>query len=419
MTDLTFGPFTLESGSSRLLRDGIEVRLRPQAFLALKVLLDHRGRSVSYEQMITEAWKGTFVSRHTVDVTVGEVRKILGEYGSWITHRPKVGYSLEVPTSEALVRKGWHFWDRRTRQGFERALECFEQAVLECPSDFRAYEGLSATHLMMATFSIRPSFEAYPEFLDAHNRAVALGGMTPQLRCNRAHGLHMFERRYDEAEAEFHRTLREKPALASAYVRTAMLYTRLGRVDEALEMIARGFAADPLFPLLPLMETSVRFMRREFDQAIARGQTLIELHPYLQVGRMYYAQALEFSGRLADALAQYRLASLMSPDTPWLLALEGTCLAKMGRDAEAQRILDELESMRSSEYVDSYQMASLQNALGQRELAFEELERAYEENSAFFWGVNVDPKMDVFRDDPRFARISAGMREPLDDFQGS
>jgi tetratricopeptide (TPR) repeat protein/DNA-binding winged helix-turn-helix (wHTH) protein len=419
MTDLTFGPFTVESASSRLLRDGIEVRLRPQAFLALKVLLDHRGRSVSYEQMITEAWKGTFVSRHTVDVTVGEVRKTLGEYGAWITHRPKVGYSLEVPTSEALVRKGWHFWDRRTRQGFERALECFQQAVQECPSDFRAYEGLSATHLMMATFSIRPSFEAYPWFLEAHERAVALGGMTPQLRCNRAHGLHMFERRYDEAEAEFQRTLAEKPALASAYVRTAMLYTRLGRVDEALEMIARGFAADPLFPLLPLMETSVRFMRREYDQAIARGQTLIELHPYLQVGRMYYAQALEFSGRLADALAQYRLASLMSPDTPWLVALEGTCLAKMGRDAEAQRILDELESMRSSEYVDSYQMASLQNALGQRELAFEELERAYEENSAFLWGVNVDPKMDVFRDDPRFARIAAGMREPLDDFQGS
>lgn len=419
MTDLTFGPFTVDSASSRLLRDGIEVRLRPQAFLALKVLLDHRGRSVSYEQMITEAWKGTFVSRHTVDVTVGEVRKTLGEYGSWITHRPKVGYSLEVPTSEALVRKGWHFWDRRTRQGFERALECFQQAVQECPSDFRAYEGLSATHLMLATFSICPPFEAYPEFLGAHERAVALGGMTPQLRCNRAHGLHMFERRYDEAEAEFQRTLAEKPALASAYVRTAMLYTRLGRVDEALEMIARGFAADPLFPLLPLMETSVRFMRREYDQAIARGQTLIELHPYLQVGRMYFAQALEFSGRLADALAQYRLASLMSPDTPWLVALEGTCLAKMGRDAEAQRILDELESMRSSEYVDSYQMASLQNALGQRELAFEELERAYEENSAFLWGVNVDPKMDVFRDDPRFARISAGMREPLDDFQGS
>ena len=69
--------------------------------------------------MIAEAWKGTHVSKHTVDVTVGEVKKTLGEYGRWITHRPKAGYRLEVPTSEELVRKGWHFFNRRTREGAE------------------------------------------------------------------------------------------------------------------------------------------------------------------------------------------------------------------------------------------------------------------------------------------------------------
>ena len=47
---------------------------------ALEVLLRNTGRPVSYEQMIAEAWKGTHVSKHTVDVTVGEVKKTLGEY---------------------------------------------------------------------------------------------------------------------------------------------------------------------------------------------------------------------------------------------------------------------------------------------------------------------------------------------------
>src|SRR5688572_31823577 len=177
--------------------------------------------------MIAEAWKGTFVSRHTVDVTVGEVKKTLGEYGTWISHRPKVGYTLDVPTSDALVRKGWHFWERRTRQGFERALDCFQQAAAECPSDFRAFEGLSVSYLMLATFGIRAPREAYPGFLAAHDRAVTLGGLTPQLRCNRAHGLHMFERRFPEAEAEFLVTIAEKPALASAYVREDRKSTRL------------------------------------------------------------------------------------------------------------------------------------------------------------------------------------------------
>lgn len=417
MTEVTFGPFTLEPRSSRLLREGVEIRLRPQAFQALRVLVECRGRAVSYEQMIAEAWKGTFVSRHTVDVTVGEVRKTLGEYASWITHRPKVGYCLEVPTSDALVRRGWHFWHRRTRQGFELALECFHEAAVECPSDFRAFEGLSTSYLMLATFSIRPPREMYKEFVAAHDRAVALGTLTPELRCNRGHALHMFARRYDEAEAQLLQVLREKPTLASAYVRTAMLYTTLGRLDEALEVLARGHEADPLWPLLPVVETTVRFWRREYDAAIALGTRLVELHPYLQVGRAFYAQALEFSGRLGEALAQYKLASLMSPDTSWLLALEGTCLAKMGQGREAVGVLEGLEGMRAVEYVDAYYMAVLRGALGHREQAFAELERAYEESSSWLWAFQVDPKLDYFRDDPRFEQICAALQQPAVAFQ--
>ena len=104
MPDIVFGPFNLDASATRLLRDGAEIRLRPQALQALRVLLRHSGRTIRYEQMIAEAWQGTVVSRHTVDVTIGEVKRSLQEHGRWITTRPKVGYRLEVPKSEELVR---------------------------------------------------------------------------------------------------------------------------------------------------------------------------------------------------------------------------------------------------------------------------------------------------------------------------
>jgi hypothetical protein len=107
MAEFTFGPFTLDATAARLSRDNAEVRLRPQALQALLVLLRHGGRPIGYDQMIAEAWRGTFVSRHTVDVTVGEVKKVLGEYGRWIVHRPKIGYSPRCRPGRP--RKGWHF----------------------------------------------------------------------------------------------------------------------------------------------------------------------------------------------------------------------------------------------------------------------------------------------------------------------
>jgi len=405
VVEIRFGPFLLDLATSRLARDGGEVRLRPRAFHVLKVLLLHRGQPVGYEQMLTEAWQGTYVSRHTVDVTVAEIRKSLGEYGRWITRRPKVGYSIDVPSSDELVRKGWHFWSRRTREGVERGLECFRQAVDECPSDFQAYEGLSSGYLTLATFGMRPPREMYPGFLDAHNRAVALGGLRPQLRCNIGYALYVFERRAAEAEQELLQVMRDKPELPTAYVRLAMLYASRGRSEEALEVIGRGYAVDPLLPMMPTIEMTVRLWRREFDVAVDIGARAVELHPYVQIVRAIYGEALRWLGRTEEALAQFQRGSVMSPDLPWLRALEAAALAQLGRRQQACAILEELDALRRTEYVDAYHMAAARLALGESNGALTELERAGEENSAWMYQIDVDPKVDCLRGDPRFVRI--------------
>ena len=154
MSDLSFGPFTLDPSTNRLLRDGVEIKLRPQAFQALRTLAAHGGRPVDYQQLMIEAWGGTTVSRHTVDVTIGEVRKILKDCGSWIQRQPKSGYALLVPKSDTFIRLGWHFLNLRSRDGVERALECFEHAAAEAPQDARAFEGQSACYLMLGSFGM-------------------------------------------------------------------------------------------------------------------------------------------------------------------------------------------------------------------------------------------------------------------------
>jgi len=55
--------------------------------------------------------------------------------------------------------------------------------------------------------------------------------------------------------------------------------------------------------------------------------------------------------------------------------------------------------------VNAYFVALLYDALGERNLAFQELERACDENSTTFCLLDVDPKMDPLRKDPRFERL--------------
>ena len=95
----------------------------------------------------------------------------------------------------------------------------------------------------------------------------------------------------------------------------------------------------------------------------------------------------------------------MSPDLPWLRALEGRCLARHGRLSEALAALDELQRLREHEYVDAYFVALLLDALGKRDEAFAELERAWRENSATLLLLDVDVRGQELRKDLRFKHL--------------
>jgi tetratricopeptide (TPR) repeat protein len=247
-------------------------------------------------------------------------------------------------------------------------------------------------------------------YIESLNQAVALVGMTPDLRVHHAHGLHVFERNYAEAETEFLKSMHEKPTCTKTYGFLAMLYTACGRFEDALQALAKGYKVDPLFPVLPAVEVSVQFFARNYEAAIDCGRKSLDLHPYILVGRCYYAQALQYAGRLDDALREYRAACALLPGLTWPRTLEGACLSKLGRTREAKNVLEEIEQIRQTEYVDAYYMAPLCDALGMRDRAFAELRRAVDENSVTLCLLGVDPKMDGLRQDSRFAAFPNASR---------
>jgi DNA-binding winged helix-turn-helix (wHTH) protein len=100
MTAITFGPFTIDVDSGRVLRNGVDLRMRPQAFHVLRTLAAHGGRIIDFDQIIREAWDGTIVSRHTVHVTM---RKCVGSLttvgpGSSISRREATVFASRSPT---------------------------------------------------------------------------------------------------------------------------------------------------------------------------------------------------------------------------------------------------------------------------------------------------------------------------------
>jgi DNA-binding winged helix-turn-helix (wHTH) protein len=415
---IAFGPFALDLAAGVLYRDGAVVPLRPQAIRTLKVLVEHGGQHLNHDQMIRHAWDGVNVSKHTVTVTMGEVRRALGEFGDWIRAHPRLGYTLLVPECEELLRIGWHHLNRRTREGLEKAVRCFEDAV-SAGGGARAYEGASRAYLYLGAYGMHRASDCYPKFLELHRKLVALRGYTPEVLLDHAQGLNIYERRFAEAEVEMLQVLREQPKLAAAYAQLAWLYGSWAQHERAVEMLERARAADVLGPALALAEIIVRFCGRNFESAVESGRRILSLHPNFPTAVAFYARALEHSGRIGEALHQHRLACMLAPDVPWYRTMEGVCLARAGRRKEAQAVVEELRELRSTTYVDGYHFSQLLDMLGDTEGAFRELEEAVEEGCPMLISLNVDPSFDRMRTDHRFPQLVERAFSGVDSLRGA
>jgi DNA-binding winged helix-turn-helix (wHTH) protein len=404
MGPIAFGPFMVDLGFARIFRDGQEIPLRPQVFRVLQFLIQNSGRLVDFDEMLAEAWGGAKVSKHTVAVTLRELKDVLGEYGSWITIRPGYGYSLEIPESEHLMRVGQHFRSQYTRSGLDSALRCFEQVTGVEGANSRAWESLASLHLEIGFLAVRPSREVNKSFLHAYHRVVALKGLTLGLQLDRAVSLYQFEWKLAEAEGELLRVLQDHPKMIRARVHLAVVYYLMGRTDDAFEELGTAEKADPLLPALAFVKPRLLLYCREADAAAACAKQAVALHPNSPLTHLAYASVLDFAGDPA-ALAEYHFASTIARDIPWIKADEAGCLARQGRSGEALEILSQLQRKRQDEYVDAYPLAFLLEALGKRDEAFQELERAYAERSPKMFWLDRDTRSDTLRDDPRFAAL--------------
>ena len=400
---IAFGPFVLDLEAHRLLRDGNEVKLRHRALHVLRVLASRTGQNITFEQLIAEAWDGTHVARHTVDITVGDARKALSDCGTWITCK-RGEYRLMVPQSDALIALGRHVSAQNTRDGILHGLDRFTEAAALAPSDHRAFVGQCDCHLSLLSLALADGVTAWRHFRSAHARAAQLVRPTT-LRADYAYALFLSQRKIDEAEIQLRQVLVETPAEPVICVRMMAVQAARGELDAALAWALRARAAAPLLAMSSAAVLAAHVWRREFAVAVAVGRDAVRLHPHFLPARLFYGMALQCSGRLCEALDQYRIAAALAPDVPWTRALEAHCLIRSGESRAADAIFDELLERQRREYVDAAALAHLRMARGEMTHALADLRQAMDEMNGRWYLLGCDPLLDDLRADRGFRRV--------------
>jgi tetratricopeptide (TPR) repeat protein len=107
-----------------------------------------------------------------------------------------------------------------------------------------------------------------------------------------------------------------------------------------------------------------------------------------------------------EAIAEAQKAmDLAGGGIPLFVAQLGTIYSYSGKRDEAEKVLDQLHELSKQRYVSPFYIALIYVGIGQKDQAFEWLEKAYDEHDHALETLKVDPMLDSVRSDPRFTEL--------------
>lgn len=346
------------------------------------------------------------------DVAQAIAQQVRAQVGSEQQTRLRSAPAVNPKAYEAYL-KGRFAKLAGTQAAIKQAQDYFKEAIREDPGLALAYAGLADCYVDLGNYRWLPPTDAYRQANAAVEKALELDEGLGE--AHSTVGMLNWQYRWDWQAAE--RELRYAVDLNSNYVEgheSPVWYLAWsGRHDEAQAEIEKMRALDPAYPSLPIQELGIYYHQRDYKSLVEASQKSVVANPGVWVAHYFLAFGYEGSSRPAQAIPEYQQAVELSQGDSDTTAGLAHVYANIGRKAEAEKILSELQRQSKLAYVSPYMIAAIYAGLGQTDKAFEFLERAYEERSsdiAYF--IKADLRIDPLRPDPRFQDLMRRMNFP-------
>lgn len=356
-------------------------------------------QAVPQERLI---WSETFeaVVRNVV-VMHGEVaRAIAREVNVGITPDQQTRLAMTEPLDPAMYEaylRGMHLLGRGTPGDFQRGLEYLHRAVNEDPGEALAYAGLAMGYATLGHGPAPPP-DAWPRALEAAERAVALDPDLAEAQAALADVKLYYEWDWEGAERAFRRANELNPNLAFNRYHYAWFLCLMGRNEEAVVQHRLAKQLDPLTPVhTAWLGGLYLWVGRAPEEAIAEAQKAVELDPTAVPALHVLGNAYLKAGRVGKAIETHRRLVDVSPVGAWILA---RTYAAAGMEAEARRIIDQIDDGDETVPWNATGLIFVHAALGQYDEAIRWIE--YESHHAWLPWVAVAPWTAGLRDHPGF-----------------
>lgn len=374
-----------------------------------------RGETLTVQAELVDAGTGWRLWGDRYQRTMADVLEVQEQIAHEIGE--KLSLTLSPAQKKQLVRshaanreayetylKGRYYWNKAGIPNIQRALEYFESAIAKDPAYAPAYAGMSDCYaaLGMDKYGALSPVEAFPKA-----KAAALKALEIDEKLVEGHTSLGFvcqlSWEWSAAEEALRKAIRGNPNYAQAHEIYGFYLAAVGRFDEAVEEMTRAQELDPLSLNMLASFGWVYMAARRYGEAIEQCRRALELDPNFVQAHLWLGLSQTEDGMASEAIATFQNAAAITNRNATILGGLGTAHVRAGEAGEAQKILEELEdrSVRG-QYVTTVSMVMLYTALGQKDSAFDWLEKAYTARASFLVGLKVYSFFDSLRPDPRY-----------------
>lgn len=375
-----------------VLRSGDQVRITAQLIEARD---DKHLWSDSYEGDLRDA----LTLQNTVARAIAEQIRISVNPQEQATLKQR---KVVDPEAYEAYLKGRYFWNKRTGDDFEKAVEYFNRAIERDPGYAQAFSGLADTYALLGDweYGVLAPKDALPRAKAAAVRALQLDNTLGEAHTSLAFCLEAFDWDLQSADTEFRRGIELNPGYATAHHWYAWHLSLLGKNNDAIAELKKAQNLDPLSLIINADLAELLLIAHFTNESIQQSRKTIEMDVNFPLAHNQLAAAYLQAQRHAEAIAELQTAVRLSAGSPTCIANLARAFAVSGRRNEALQLLGDLKKRSRTSSSNASEIAVIYAALGDNDQAMTWLETGYQER--FNPSVLLRPGFDPLRADPRF-----------------
>ena len=313
--------------------------------------------------------------------------------------------STENTGAYQLYLQGRFFWNKRSEEGLKTAIRYFEQAIEKDPQYAIAWAGIADSYSLLGEFGNIPRKELYPKAKAAVNKALEIDTRLAEVHTSLASILMLNEWDWANSEKEFKLAIELNPNYATAHHWFSQWFLNMGRVEESIQMISRAAELDPVSQAILKDKGLALYYNGQYDEAIELATKTLELDPNYAAAHRLLSLAYQAKGMFDEALVEHQIWAGLTGNKVEAAVTLAQLYAVSGQAEEARRLIEDVTRDKLVAQHINRGLALVYAALGEIDLAFKHLEESYARREEALLSLNVDPKVDVLRSDPRFTEL--------------